>query len=409
MLTATGPIWPWYLVVLISILSMSWGGPLFALLTTPPSILKACWRLTLTSLFMIPGLVMDVRAADVALIERWKDNMVPLLATGIALAFHFALFSYALDHTSFSHAMLIVAVTPILIVMWHGCLWGVYVVIRAASATHPAPDDGAQLHDDTQASIDMSSVAGEAPAAAAADAAPAAQTADKPVLQLLSRIAGSDGAPLPPTWQECLGCAIGFVGVAYLVQAREVEAVATSALIRAYSFEGDVASFGSAVCVGAYLVVGGRYRKWMPLWMYALPVTASSAVFSGAMSLMLEPVVMDAMNDYSILGWLGDPRSFGIIAAIAFGPGVLGHTLANMAMKRVHALTISVCQLAQPGLAGVYGWLVGVQGTPAPSVLAGGIVILLGIAVVVTGGRTSPVHAYLTAQLSRACACWRAR
>lgn len=80
----------WYIAVTCACLSMAWGGPLFGLITDAPPILKAGWRLFVTSFVMLPGLFFDLHKIKPEIYNRWRQNIPHLILNGINLAFHFA-------------------------------------------------------------------------------------------------------------------------------------------------------------------------------------------------------------------------------------------------------------------------------------------------------------------------------
>ena len=98
----------------LALLGVSSGGPLLASMPEVPPILRASWRLWATSLVLVPGLYVqrswfidhgyDLRSSSI------------LAASGIALAIHFAAWTWSLDHTSLAHSLLFVTSHPIVIV-----------------------------------------------------------------------------------------------------------------------------------------------------------------------------------------------------------------------------------------------------------------------------------------------------
>ena len=98
----------------LALLGVSSGGPLLASMPDVPPILRASWRLWATSLVLVPGLYVqrswfidhgyDLRSSSI------------LAASGIALAIHFAAWTWSLDHTSLAHSLLFVTSHPIVIV-----------------------------------------------------------------------------------------------------------------------------------------------------------------------------------------------------------------------------------------------------------------------------------------------------
>jgi drug/metabolite transporter (DMT)-like permease len=74
----------------------------------------------------------------------------------------------------------------------------------------------------------------------------------------------------PATRMQSVGALVGFVGAAVVVGGGGEEA--------GVSLYGDFLAFLGAETVVGYLVIGRMVRGWMPLFLYAFPVTAVSAV-----------------------------------------------------------------------------------------------------------------------------------
>jgi len=209
----------------------------------------------------------------------------------------------------------------------------------------------------------------------------------------MARLSGSLASPLLPTAWEVAGCVFAFAGMVLLLVVREAHSSsASSATIRDFSLSGDLCAFAACIALAVYLLIGGRLRKWMGTWTYALPVTTVSAVVALALSLAIEPGTgIVSCSPAAFTGWLCDARLAGLTVAAAVVPGIVGHTLANYAMAVVHPQVLAVAQLVQPGIAGFNGWLVGVQGTPSAMTLVAAPLILAGILLVVGGRRDSPL------------------
>lgn len=165
---------------------------------------------------------------------------------------------------------------------------------------------------------------------------------------------------------------------------------------RPFSVAGDVAATLAAVCMAVNLLIGGRLRAWMPLWLYSLPTFAAAAAAAAALSLAVErDAALWGFGHTALLGWLGDGRRLGLAFAMAFVPTLLGHTVSNFALSHIQPLVLSVLLLAAPPLSALYGYALGLQGPPGRGLLLGGPVILLGIGVAVLGGHKSPLWGLL--------------
>lgn len=206
--------------------------------------------------------------------------------------------------------------------------------------------------------------------------------------------------PPPPTRLELLGALLAFAGVVVLMVLRGVlpafdaadGAPSPSALVREHSLAGDAAELVAAVLIAVYLAVGRRVRAWCPLWAYVFPITACAAVAAGVVAVAMDGADPVGVHPAALLGWTSRPDLFGLSLGAALVPGILGHTLVNLALKRVHPLVVSTTQLLQPLLSGAFGFAVGVQGVPSPATLLACPVILAGIACTILGSRSSPLH-----------------
>jgi len=637
----------YYGLIVVAVLAMAWGGPLFGFLTGVAPILKACWRLCLTALIMLPGLVLDVRKADAALRDRWLRALPIVCTNGLNLAVHFSLFSWSVEHTSFAHSMILASSAPVFLAVWALLIFGVFVALmrclgrqpeegisklmsvrrpalvaqnpvssssgprapgagnggdawgsgaesqrgRARSSTDvlgmrhdlawhaaiPVPHDagaceaeqvtvigdaadagqsspagagapsgaigrsrdgcsvhiaaktalGAVLavagvpvpHQETKraASVGASSAsASSVPPSATADET--AATPARPLRRRTSSALGaslSDAAPwsnggvafaggrgradsrrgdgaaltsavadstwgaaavtapaaprvqpaaqpleagvsieqrrmvvLPPTWAEIAGACLAFAGMVLLVMITQQERAAAAAdaaaaaaaassaaqtddgfwaddaataspapaadvapglpvddagadavsKIRPFSVAGDMAAAAAAVCMAANLLVGGRMRAWMPIWLYSMPTFAVAGLGAAMLSLLLEEeTILFGLGPNSVFGWMGDIRRFGIAFAMAFVPTILGHTVSNWALQFVSPLVLSTMLLTAPPISSLYGYWLGLQGPPGAGLLIGGPVILAGIAVVILGGRKSPLWSKIQA------------
>jgi len=200
----------------------------------------------------------------------------------------------------------------------------------------------------------------------------------------------TSGAPPLPTLKEALGTVAGFVGVVILM----ASVSAGSADERDVTLAGDAAALLGAAAIIPYLEGGSKLRGWMPLFVYALPVTLGAAVFLGAASLALEggdgstaAATPWGFGPGALLGFLGSPRRFGVTLGAAAVSGILGHTLVNLCLKHLSPLLISVSCLWEPLLGSLLGWAVGVQGVPGAATAVAAPLLLLGGALVSLGER----------------------
>ncbi len=146
---------------------------------------------------------------------------------------------------------------------------------------------------------------------------------------------------------------------------------------------GDLLALLGAVCAAAYLVVGRKLRAGLGLVAYVTPVYGVAALV--------------------LLGWAAaraeafrayHPADWAIFAALAAGPMLVGHTGFNYALRYLPAYSVNVGVLAEPVGATLIAWaLPAIAEAPSPWTLAGGAVVLAGVALTLLGAARAPAAA----------------
>ena len=150
---------------------------------------------------------------------------------------------------------------------------------------------------------------------------------------------------------------------------------------------GDALALAGAVFVSIYYVIGRRLRPRLDLWWYIFIIYGIAAL-----ALVLAIAVMPGvpLTGFPRRDWL-------IFAALAAGPMMLGHTAVNYALRYVRAYITNLALLGEPIGATLIAWLLpAIAEVPGPQTVAGGVLILGGIAVTVwrrTGAASRPRHA----------------
>jgi hypothetical protein len=143
-----------------------------------------------------------------------------------------------------------------------------------------------------------------------------------------------------------------------------------------------------------YLGVGARLREFMPLFLYAFPVTAAAAALCALAAVAFEgagaapPLAADGL-----LGFAGSGARFGLTLGAGLVPGILGHTGANFALSAISPLVVSVFFLLDPVLGSLFGYALGFQLAPDGVVAACGAVLVLAAALVTLGDSGLPYSA----------------
>ena len=183
---------------------------------------------------------------------------------------------------------------------------------------------------------------------------------------------------------ELAGAALGVAGVALVAFDRR-----RATNLERVTWQGDVLSLGAAVAIIGYMHIGAELRKTMPLFLYAFPVTATSAAFlSFAAVVVGEPTSSEAWL-LDVFGWaLASPpsrllRRFAVVSYLALGPGLIGHTGYNAVLRHVTPLVVSTALTLEPALGSALGYFLGVADAPGAQTLLGGAAVVCAVATVI--------------------------
>ena len=181
-----------------------------------------------------------------------------------------------------------------------------------------------------------------------------------------------------PVLGEWSGAAVCFVGAGLaLLDAGQQQGEQTVTLW------GDALAFSGAVFVVGYIVVGRVLRQWMPIFLYAFPVTLIGAVVLLPVSMALE----SDFAEYGAVGWT-DASLFGWFLLLALIAGLLGHTGLNTCLRYISPLVVSSSVTLEPLIGSLIGWWFFGAGVPGRWTLVGGAVLIAGLLMVVLAGET---------------------
>mgnify|MGYP000957761614 CR=1 FL=1 len=191
-------------------------------------------------------------------------------------------------------------------------------------------------------------------------------------------VAGMFALRITPHRWETWGAVIGVFGAILAVQDAGSGPV---------TLIGDAAAFLGAIAIVGYLAAGRHLRgqREMPLFLYAFPVTAISAILLTIHAVFSEGATLDSVIvDSSVLGW-ADASWIFLVAYLALGPGLAGHTGINASLRWLPPLVISVSVVLQPLLGGVLGWILNVQDVPNLWTWVGDPFMIMGTALAIIG------------------------
>jgi drug/metabolite transporter (DMT)-like permease len=146
----------------------------------------------------------------------------------------------------------------------------------------------------------------------------------------------------------------------------------------AHHLQGDLLAIVGAISGAGYFLIGRRLRGGISLPAYVYPVYGAAAVV--------------------LLAWLfasgldplpATPRAWVWIALMAVGPQLLGHSALNWALRYLSATYVTIATLAEPIGSTLLAWLLLAE-TPSALTLAGGAVVLIGVAVASRAERAEP-------------------
>ena len=141
---------------------------------------------------------------------------------------------------------------------------------------------------------------------------------------------------------------------------------------------GDMLAFAGAITVVGYIVAGRILREWMPVFVYAVPVTLIGGI-------LLIPISILMGEETSAIGWIeSDLLSWFIL--LAFLAGIVGHTGLNACLRWLPPLTISFAVTLEPIIGAFIGWFFFSEGVPGKWTWIGGSILILGIMFVIKGG-----------------------
>jgi drug/metabolite transporter (DMT)-like permease len=305
------PLWVWGLLI-AAVCGVSSAGALFQHVDTVPPLLRASWRLQLTSLVLAPFFVYQWRKQEITVKARMFEpkTILIILASGCALALHFGSWVASLDATSLTHSLLFVTAHPLIIIVGMALLGTFFIGHRQ------------------------------------------------------------------PNRLEVLGALVGFSGAAITLLDQghqQGDHIVT--------IWGDALAFFGAVFVVGYIISGRVLREWMPIFLYAFPVTLFASLLLLPASWALEP----EFASFGIIGWT-DAEYFPWFLALALIAGLLGHTGLNTCLRYISPLIISTSVTLEPLLGSLIGWAFFGSGVPGQWTWVGGPILVVGVLLVIYGG-----------------------
>jgi drug/metabolite transporter (DMT)-like permease len=174
----------------------------------------------------------------------------------------------------------------------------------------------------------------------------------------------------PVTARTGLGVGIAVVGVVLLTGVDVT--VSTRALW------GDLLALAGGAFAAGYVLAGAEARRVLPNPVYTLGCYGLAGLLLGALA------VADgqAMSGY-------DSRTWWLLVALMVGPQLLGHSVFNRVLPSVGATVVSVAILLEVLGAALIAWW-WFDEVPRPAAIPAAALLLAGLYLTVTGGRSGP-------------------
>jgi len=141
---------------------------------------------------------------------------------------------------------------------------------------------------------------------------------------------------------------------------------------------GDFLAFTGAITVVGYIVAGRILREWMPVFVYAVPVTLLGGI-------LLIPFSILMGESTSAIGWI-ESDLLGWFILLAFLAGIVGHTGLNACLRWLRPLTVSFAVTLEPIIGAFIGWFFFDEDIPQKWTWLGGLILIFGIMLVIKGG-----------------------
>jgi drug/metabolite transporter (DMT)-like permease len=149
---------------------------------------------------------------------------------------------------------------------------------------------------------------------------------------------------------------------------------------------GDFSAFLTAVFFCGYIIIGAHLRKWLPIFLYATPVTGFAALLLSIAALVVGEATFSGSGSTGLFGWMTDKAYLPKILYLAVVPGIVGHTGFNALLKWMPALLITLALTIEPLIGTFIGWSVGLAQIPGVWTYSGGAVLLVSTCIVIVAG-----------------------
>jgi drug/metabolite transporter (DMT)-like permease len=141
-------------------------------------------------------------------------------------------------------------------------------------------------------------------------------------------------------------------------------------------FSGDIVCFISMLLFTFYLCLSKRNNPKAYLWVYLVPLYLVGGIFCFFVSFAFVNPFTAPITTTDLI----------MIAALALGPTMIGHSIMNFSMTVLRPQTVSLINLSQFVFAGIMG-LIFFGEVPGPIFYVTGFFMVAGVAVIILFGK----------------------
>jgi drug/metabolite transporter (DMT)-like permease len=188
-----------------------------------------------------------------------------------------------------------------------------------------------------------------------------------------------------PSRYEWLGTAIALIGVV-IISVKNLGSLVGQSSIGSNEIIGD--SICTLAACAEVVVILNRHqiKKHVPLWQYTAITTFVVIVVSSTAAVVIDGSKLFCVEDfkYCVFGWASKEW---IAWMLPFGAvvGVICMPCLNYAIQYIPPLLFSCAMLLDPIFTGLLSWSAGLEGIPRAHTFAGGLVVIVGSALISWG------------------------
>ena len=138
-------------------------------------------------------------------------------------------------------------------------------------------------------------------------------------------------------------------------------------------FIGDIVCLVSMILFAWYLAIARHHRALPTVWLYIVPVYLSAGVLTFIVALFFSSPI----HHYT-------PYNLAMIAGVALVSTVIGHSALNYAMQRIRGQTVTVVNMLQFVIGGIFGYLIYAE-IPTAAFYIASVLVVLSIILVLKG------------------------